>query len=385
MIALLLSIITTVAAATSWASTVYVGTNDSCWGPVCNNLTLALTSLLTNNTLLYIEAGTYFLEQASDVRDTQHIAIVGRGNEVGATPIIICRPNTGLSFYNSEDIAIHNITLVNCGVLHNSTSRDYNNTTAFDYVSVKIAIHFLFCRDVTMESVEVRESLGSGLMLYNVGGNVTVSHSTFALNSNGPLSGGGVTIEHSYCAPGDCMCPHYNTSQIDSTLVSSSYYCIQSNTFSDNIAALLPSTADTLHRYRYPVSMRGYEYTGLGRGGGLSISFKGNSRGNTVVMSNNTFTNNTATYGGGLYVHFDDSATNNSVVSDILCVSQCTANAEGGGIMVVYGAGNNTAYFSQGLAQYNTASNNGGALSVHSTGAANTLTTTGTVTFNDFV
>ena len=54
-------------------------------------------------------------------------------------------------------------------------------------------------------------------------------------------------------------------------------------------------------------------YFGLGRGGGISVVFRGGAANNTVRMEIVQLENNMAQFGGGLFLAFHDSTNNNNV------------------------------------------------------------------------
>lgn len=352
--------------AANWDHTISVGFSDS-------NLSLneALKQLQHNSTLILINTGNHTLQPGAEtmIKYMTNIAITGVNK---TTTIIQCQPNAGLSFHWSSSILLQNITINECNMQHNSTSRDYSNVY-FAYLVIESSVFFLFCNNVTINRTIIHDSPGYGLILYNTVGMNRITESDFVNNGRYPSpSGGGVLVEFSYCVPGDLNCPSQGSSSIDQALVSNSKYIIESNSFENNIAS--PGIFTNLD----PIPIKGRDYFGLGRGGGLSLVFKGNSQNNLINLYNSNFRGNIAQYGGCLFVAFDDKAHGNIVLSELNGITQCAALipgssdifvpsvAEGGGTMFLYGSEDNTISINSTTLDQNSAASYGGAVSVHS-------------------
>ena len=97
---------------------------------------------------------------------------------------------------------------------------------------------------------------------------------------------------------------------IEANNVTSQSFCIINNSiFTNNSASsgqywfLSPSTNPS-------------GYFGLGRGGGISIVFRGGSANNTVLIDSVRIEDNMAQYGGGLYLAFSETSGNNVTIVD---------------------------------------------------------------------
>ena len=154
--------------------------------------------------------------------------------------------------------------------------------------------------------------------MYDTTGINTISNCTFYNNSVpkpnlGPYSGGGgVYIEFSYCKPGDDHCSNVSFQTGNN---SDSAYHFNNCVFLDN-------KANTLEKYKSSSSfILPYReiHAAFGRGGGLSVFFKGNATNNTIHVVNCTFKYNHALWGGGLLIEFDD----NSICNAVLVASSC--------------------------------------------------------------
>ena len=322
---------------------------------------------ISNSTRLQFSGETFQLEETR-LEFLSDIAFIG-----SHATIISCSDGGGLSFFMSDRITIQSITFQGCSMEVTSTSRNFNITSSFQYMTVHASLYFLFCSDVTLDSVTI-SSPGYGLILYNtIGSNNSITNSFFTANGGYPLPiGGGVAIEFSYCVPDQPDCPSKGPSLINSSLVSNAQYQISRNDFSDNTAS--PSSFVNLD----PYPNTGRDYFGLGRGGGLSIVFKGNAHNNTIILTSNTFHRNIAQFGGALYISFDDNAMNNSIISYNDTISGNGALipdeyktfipplAEGGAAMFLYGSENNSISLSLTTISFNAASSFGGGISVKS-------------------
>ena len=91
----------------------------------------------------------------------------------------------------------------------------------------------------------------------------------------------------------------------------------------------------------------------FGRGGGLSVFFKGNSSNNIVLIESSSFINNSSFWGGGLFVEHQDYSCNNTLAVNNSQIrgNICFQGTGGGGArvgFVFYGdthAKNNSIHF----------------------------------------
>ena len=300
----------------------------------CKTLTLALEYIHDkNDSIVYIENGVYDLIPSSLTlfQSVRNITIAGEG-----TVEITCNHevNAGLTFLRSSDIHIHGIRFSGCGVVHNSTSRDFNNKIALNMLTFNATLYFEGCVNVTLDSVHITESLGIAVQFYTTTGTNMIINSNFSNNPKriraGQVIGGGVYIEFPYCQPGDTSCNN-DASSVDINTISNSQYIINDNVFSNNDAK---STKEQAIRFVLPYKTY---HDAFGRGGGLSIFFKGNAANNAFSIANCTFENNRAVYGGGLYVEMQDNSYNNSVkLYNHNVFIDNLADEAGGGMLVSY-------------------------------------------------
>ena len=343
----------------SFALDIYVnqrnGTAEDCCsqGETCLTLNQALDCLRENNhSTVWMEPDTYYL--GSDDENIhanytfnlmQDVAIVAlsTASEIDSThesPVIVVCNNVsvnhgaGLTFLNSTNVTIRGIMFDGCGVYHYSTSRAavHPSSKFFQFFTT---LYFMLCTDVVLEYVHVNGTKGIGAVMYSTVGSNVIRNCNFSHNAVGAgmdiPGGGGVYIEFSYCLP-------YNGDKCDSSTNvpthnrHNAHYKIDSTTFYKNNATVTNATDLTF------ILPHLNDHVAFGRGGGLSIFFKGFSSNNTVLVSNATFADNYALWGAGLFVEYQDGAYNNtfeiqsSVLDSNICYnSESESKGTGGG------------------------------------------------------
>ena len=271
----------------------------------CGSLSLLLSKLYENTsrpTQITIEIRlNLFLNETVSFENFDRIEIIGI-NE----PSVFCsrndhdEMNAGLYFKDSANILMTNMTFVSCGSLRNdSLSEDFNNHCFHS------SLYFFNCSNLTLERIVVKDGEGTGAVLYNVFGTVSISHSLFDNNRvrNPRCSGGGGMLIVLTNSPSGKF-GEYSTSLDD---CKSNCYTIQNCNFSNNCASSLERiyihSDDVLRQY--------------GRGGGLAVYLDGNMTQSSVKITKSCFQNNSATLGGGLFVMFrGDSSFNSITVED---------------------------------------------------------------------
>jgi predicted outer membrane repeat protein len=294
---------------------------------ICQSLNLALECLQQHNqTTVWIEPGLYYLTATVDAANStayefhwmQDIAMVALSDAPNSTdgneiPVqVICRDistdnGAGMTFINSTNVTIRGIMFDQCGVYQHSTSHTVDGSDFFQFFA---AIYFMLCRDITLEYVHVNGTKGIGAVFYSTVGLNRIQQCNFshnAVESEGTIpGGGGVYIEFSYCLP---MAGNLNICDNDTNVPSfntdNAQYLIEFTTFYKNNATVTNATDLTFilpHRS---------DHVAFGRGGGLSVFFKGNAFNDTVAVRNCSFIANQAMWGAGLFVEYQDNAQNN--------------------------------------------------------------------------
>uniref|UniRef100_A0A1X7SVD6 Right handed beta helix domain-containing protein n=1 Tax=Amphimedon queenslandica TaxID=400682 RepID=A0A1X7SVD6_AMPQE len=237
---------------------------------------------------------------------------------------IVCDQHSvgsGITFINVTNLTLSHITVESCGALHNVSYVTDKGKPEYNFSS---AVYLENCTNIDIGYIEVSDSYGTGLCIFNSNGFITIHHSLFINNTviNGSvdtsellLGGGGIYFELSECSPQweDCD-PYSNTYNINNTI-----------NINNCIIAYNSVLAD-------PDSI---QFTNF-RGGGLIFWIRGTSKNNTAVIEDSIFEGNTGLYGGGLFVQFYGKPTNNSVTIKNITSKDNVAELGGGGIDLGY-------------------------------------------------
>lgn len=352
--------------------------NTSCWtggrGKPCSTLNLGLRGLQQKNqTTLWIMNGPYNLNNSSNDAFSEggdlnyqfvvmsDIAIIGvHSNESQSNvPVTVnCSKGsgTGLTFIYANNVTIRGVEMINCGAYHDSTSQNFtllSEQNSFAFAKFYVTLYFMFCQDVQLEYVTITNSSGTGAVFYSTVGTNTIRNANFTHNcpANGYPGGGGLYIEFSYCTPSindvDVNCS--NGSNVPDDYTRDSEYSIESSTFHHNEATLV-NPED--HTFILP-QLR--THLAFGRGGGISVFFKGNAINNKVTVSGSNLTHNEALWGAGLFVEYQDMSQNNtflienSTLDNNRCINSSSeqSGTGGGGARVGY------IFFGQTHSKYN--------------------------------
>ena len=297
----------------------------------CNNLTKSLEFILNkSDSIVYITAGEYDLLPLSELKfvSVQNITLKGVGGV-----IVNCNgAYAGLTFIKAQSVAIQNVTFIGCGVEHASTSRNFSIDPELSLVSMIVSLYFQDCTDVQLISVTVKHTFGIAVQFYSTNGSNKIADCTFSDNiasSEDGAWGGGLYIEFPYCSPGNNSCDSQHASSVDHQSVSNSVYTIYNCTFQRNNAS------DSEYEHRAVLPYRSY-HKASGRGGGLSLFFKGQAENNKINLTSCKFEDNHAIFGGGLYVDMQDTVNNNEVILQDVNFSSNIARVEGGGIFASF-------------------------------------------------
>ena len=229
------------------------------------------------------------------------------GGGVTNGSLVTCHGDAGLAFMNVSNIVIKNVSFMYCGAERNSTSKYFSTGTDFRLQLFRAALYFDRCSNLSMSAVHVVCSPNAtGVVIYNTGGVNVIEKSVFSNNkvSDSFPGGGGFYLEFSYCLPGDSSCVDHS----EYVTVTNASYLFESSEFSGNIASTNKSNSGAV--FIIPLESN---HVAFGRGGGLSVFFKGTSAYNTITISNCHFANNIAEWGGGSFVEFHDSTDSNKV------------------------------------------------------------------------
>ena len=271
----------------------------------CTDLQPALVEMTSGSKLIISAGDNYTLSynDAMTMYGMDSIVILGEGSD---NTVITCDSNAGLAFINMDNITIANLTLKECGAWRNSTTQ---NGTENYTLMFRCGIYFLDCHDVVIYDVIVTDGPGTGVMMYDTVGTVTIVNSQFIRNRvpennvDDIPGGGGVYIEFSYCKPNTT-----NFTACSPSVQANASYVIHNCTFIDNNGTAIKQNTTNF------IPPIGQIHQQFGRGGGLSVHFKGNATNNTVNLTNCFVKGNGAIWGGGLLFDILDSSNHNLII-----------------------------------------------------------------------
>ena len=265
----------------------------------CKTLHTALEAVRDYDTIL-IHNGNYS-HNTNTTLTYNDFTITGDGSDV---TIVECENGSGFGFINVININISGLTLSGCGQLRNSTTVNMSSNSVMLF---RAALYLENVTNVTIDNVVVSNSIGMGVAMYDVTGNVTVTNSIFRNNSVPSYEvdiypgGGGFSVEFTYCKLVSNISSSCNTTTNEEAI-----YLFDNCTFDHN-------TASTLYQNNtsYPTQTFGTGNQQFGRGGGLSIFFRGHSMQNVINIYNCVFDHNKAVWGGGFHSDIVDYSTGN--------------------------------------------------------------------------
>ena len=281
-------------------------------GHPCRNLSYAF-QYRNSSTHYLLQPGTHYLDTTVSFTALNDIAITGNSS-VDTAKVLCTIDNSGLSFINAENIYLGNVNFTQCSSQQKSTNFNCSSRQ-FQLVYIRSALYFSHCENISMYRVVISESSdANAITIYNSIGTNNFTYCTFSNNTGltncsshlAQAGGGGVYIEFSYCLPGNVDCE--NGAEVSYTDHNKdSIYIFTECEFSNN--------NNSVYGYRGIFQYVSYRqwHTAIGLGGGLSIFFCGNATDNSVVVTNCTFSGNSAELGAGMFVEFADSSIGNSV------------------------------------------------------------------------
>ena len=285
----------------------------------CSNLTMALEGV-TNDTTVTIERGTYALRHPAQHK-FDYVKNVNISGQAPASEVMVnCSDGAGLAFHHATTVHISNVSFYGCGYEQLSNSRVSKSN---NFAKYNVSLFFQLCKDVTLNQVNVSYSKGIAVQFFATIGNNEISSCNFMNNTGGQTVGGGLYIEFPYCLPGNDYCE--DTSNVPEEFMTGGTFRISNSNFYYNEAKdksrvfMVPHLAD---------------HVSFGRGGGLSIFFKGNSSLSLISVIHCCFIRNQAVFGGGAFVDFQDSCHNNKVLFDWCSFDSNQATQQGGGLRV---------------------------------------------------
>ena len=236
---------------------------------------------------------------------------------------VSCLSGAGVTFDHIDSLKIINIEFTNCGILHNVSDSSK--------IIFKSAISIYNSRNVTILNTHVVDSDGSGLVLMNnhmvniehssfIGGSMKTNYSDF--NDVSISGGGGIFI--AFICSLSIKSLNFNSSYCkDSTVL------IRYGHFIDNHAKRFKNGT----MFSDSTSCIDNVFSGLNKGGGISLILRNTSMNNVIVL-NSELKNNKAQWGGGFRVIVCSNATDNviNLQHSELESNSVAADRGGGGI-----------------------------------------------------
>ena len=297
----------------------------------CSSITEVFQQLsnCSNSTDITIEPGNYNLALSYKLADLHDIRIRSETKAV-----IQCAANvngtfdfdTGIAFVRVRNLIITNISIVGCGMKHNSS-----NHIVERFIIVRSALYIQNSTNISLDNVTICNSNGIGLLVYDTNGSVSITRSSFINNSLNPseqskyfTGGGGVHIEFTECTPGLTQC-----NPASNYFNKFTEYKIDQCVFKDNAAIYHFNGSQT-------ENLANGVFITFGTGGGLSLYFNGSVQNSLFQVSLTSFISNRAFYGGGLNVRGRDNMSNNSVQIYGCRFAEKFGELAGGGLVLGY-------------------------------------------------
>ena len=303
----------------------------------------AALKVVTNHDTIYIRNGNYSLIDNTNTALTyNNVTITGDGPNV---TVVECENETGFGFINVTNISISELALSRCGQLRNSTTANMSSNSVMLF---RAALYFENVINVTINNVVVNNSIGMGVAMYDVTGNVMVTNSVFRNNSVPPYEvdtypgGGGFSVEFTFCAPGVFGLPNATNVSCETSTNNYAVYLFYNSIFQLNSASTVHVSTTTYANTAY-----GFGNQQFGRGGGLSVFFKGRAFHNNVTINECNFIHNSGVWGAGFHSDIVDHSKNNTVtitnsnftdnscpINDSFDNGLLSVNTGGGGIRI---------------------------------------------------
>ena len=216
------------------------------------------------------------------------------------------KDDTGIYFEAVTDLIIRNLSIKGCHMLQNSSTSDPKDTQQKELIWC--AVYIIDSTSLTFDHITIHHNEGTGMVIYDTGGEIKITNSTFEDNRVSPdvseySGGGGLNIQFTNCFIWENSNNNINCSK----QIANSKYLIKDTVFRNNYNFELSTTVTSYFEYRHGFIQ------GLGRGGGLCFILLGRSRNNSVTITSCKFINNNAsTWGGGLYISLRNHPSNNS-------------------------------------------------------------------------
>lgn len=311
-----------------------------------SNLTQALEDCRSPGNIAFLlqSGGVHELATNGLCQEVTNIIISSMSGDE-TPPVVDCQYQSGLTFINSSEITIANVTFNGCSVEH-TLIRKFRNST------LNVSMYFMNCKNIHINYVTVMNSTGSAIVSrsLNLGHNF-INNSNFINNIPYPgKMGGGVGIELTVCPKQAANCLYYGW-----TIENSNFTNNMADFDKNDITEMNDPTSDLHH----------------GRGGGLYILII-NGVGGTFTINKCHFKGNRALYGGGLFISIESDivASNIIQIKNTTFIDNNALYGGGGGASIFLNSNGNSIKFENTHFNGNIAKM-GGGFSLHTTKTQN--------------
>ena len=255
-----------------------------------------LAHLPLNDTQIRICSETLAVPEIIEIFEGTNIEMTGYG-----FPVLQCNDSTeaGFIFGYTFNLYLSNFSIKNCAFLITSNADRANN--------MKTGLGIVNSTNVTLQSVLVTDSPGTGLSMFDNKGLIHIQTCTFERNGYDRQSGGNGL---------------YMEVNAESNTPAGVTYVISDSYFNNNTATTLKdSKIDGFSQFDKGggmcitcLSCQNIVFKLLGLrfernvadtyGGGLLITYHGEARNSCVHLNDSTFFRNNGQYGGGLYIGY---------------------------------------------------------------------------------
>ena len=261
-------------------------------------LSLSDITQLENDTVVFIE-GSIVLDRVIEIHSIHNLTFTSssaNSNKKEKAAVINCvclSYNCGLIIKDCQDVTFNELSVFGCSMKY-----EIHVLRGYCYCS---GIVMNITTGITLSNVSISNNIGTGLLLINAAGKITIEESFFSNNSipyslqgngssgNAIHGGAGLVILISACEITTKNC---------SRVSASGNYSIRGTLFHNNTVNLFKlKTKNWLFSY----------------GGGLGILSVWNVQGNTFNIENSTFSSNTAYSGGGIVWHCQELCRDNKL------------------------------------------------------------------------
>ena len=293
----------------------------------CYTISYVVSNAVSLNNSEIVLLGNQSINETLTVSHVEDLTI--RGGEETASTIKCIPPSlpnhlgSGLVIKLARRVKVFNIKVEYCG-----TAQTVRNV---EYLS---AVSIINGTDIQFHDTLFYKSIGRGLSLQDVNGQVEIINSSFIENIlpnefSEHIDGAGLYIQLK-----ECSLNQYTSCDRGSVIhTMNSRYLIQNCVFKSNKAtnSQVPQQTDTC-------VIDDFERTdeNTGQGGGIHISIFNSHFNNSFIVQNTKFHNNSADWGGAIYAAFHNKTNNNTLNINMCVFKNNTAPAGGGGALQVY-------------------------------------------------